>query len=826
MSSIKLVVESDLSQVDNAFTNSQNTIKNVNKEVQTTANNVKGSFSSATDNVKKFNKEITETKKSVGGLSDEVENLPPAVDDVIVKTKSLKAQLRDLKAQLAEATNPEDIIRLSKAAGALADQIGDASDAAAVFATDSPFEAVGNSISSVGSKLMNLDFKGAADQSKLLVAATKQITFKDTIQSVKQIGQTLANVGKALLTNPLFLIGAAITLIIANFSKLKSAGGVIGDVFRSIGKAISAVIDAGSDLLDFLGLIDSTKKSYEELAAANDKLAEQVAGRYDLEIANAKRAKKEVEKLEIEKAKAQVKSVLDQVNLAKKAYSEGELDTKEFYDKVQDLGKKNNTAIIALINAQAAFEKKAEDDKKKREDDNKKRYDEMLSDNAKFIKQIEDQNIAAIQNERARDEAKLKLDYDRKKKDIETSKASKKIKDQAITALDLEFYNNKADIENKYNDASEKAKADAHKTEIERIKQDANELFEILSKEQDAQSAEDLKKLQKRIEDRKALYKKYPLSQLFNIDDPAETQKLLDSIDELDDQLTKALDQQVQRTLDANQKEIDSSKAKQEELLKERGVLEGKLTSEMALKDAGFANDTNRVNAEIARKDSEVAAEKKREAELIEERKKAQKIKLAIDAATQTSNIITAGSTLFAEGAFKGPAGIIAASATIIGMLAAFFTLKQQIKAQQEGFADGGYTGDGGKYAEAGVVHRGEYVITKEKTAKNRQLLDGLHTDNPVLIQRGIFDLLKNTGVMLPDRNNIANKRALIGDYTASNAAASAINLSKVEAELSEIKAKFNEVIKGQEKELYTTPNGDVVKKKGTHTTIIRNSGK
>lgn len=34
------------------------------------------------------------------------------------------------------------------------------------------------------------------------------------------------------------------------------------------------------------------------------------------------------------------------------------------------------------------------------------------------------------------------------------------------------------------------------------------------------------------------------------------------------------------------------------------------------------------------------------------------------------------------------------------------------------GFAGGGYTGDGGKYQPAGVVHRGEYVITKEATSR------------------------------------------------------------------------------------------------------------
>ncbi|MBX9660472.1 MAG: hypothetical protein K2X00_18085, partial [Nitrospiraceae bacterium] len=34
------------------------------------------------------------------------------------------------------------------------------------------------------------------------------------------------------------------------------------------------------------------------------------------------------------------------------------------------------------------------------------------------------------------------------------------------------------------------------------------------------------------------------------------------------------------------------------------------------------------------------------------------------------------------------------------------------------GFADGGYTGDGGKYEPAGIVHRGEYVLPKEVVAR------------------------------------------------------------------------------------------------------------
>ncbi|MDP8051058.1 tape measure protein [Pasteurella atlantica] len=54
------------------------------------------------------------------------------------------------------------------------------------------------------------------------------------------------------------------------------------------------------------------------------------------------------------------------------------------------------------------------------------------------------------------------------------------------------------------------------------------------------------------------------------------------------------------------------------------------------------------------------------------------------------------------------------------------------IQSVQMSFATGGYTGDGGKYTPAGVVHRGEYVITKEATSRlGRGFLDQLNYGVP-----------------------------------------------------------------------------------------------
>lgn len=55
------------------------------------------------------------------------------------------------------------------------------------------------------------------------------------------------------------------------------------------------------------------------------------------------------------------------------------------------------------------------------------------------------------------------------------------------------------------------------------------------------------------------------------------------------------------------------------------------------------------------------------------------------------------------------PLTMVAILTGIAGMIAAFAGMS---------FADGGYTGDGGKYETAGTVHKGEFVFTKEATER------------------------------------------------------------------------------------------------------------
>lgn len=87
-------------------------------------------------------------------------------------------------------------------------------------------------------------------------------------------------------------------------------------------------------------------------------------------------------------------------------------------------------------------------------------------------------------------------------------------------------------------------------------------------------------------------------------------------------------------------------------------------------------------------------------------------------AATTAASVSSAVTTLasWAPAALVASIGSFGAAAVVGGAaLIAAFAL---IKGVTGGFAEGGYTGSGGKYQPAGIVHKGEYVVTAADTAR------------------------------------------------------------------------------------------------------------
>jgi TP901 family phage tail tape measure protein/lambda family phage tail tape measure protein len=80
-----------------------------------------------------------------------------------------------------------------------------------------------------------------------------------------------------------------------------------------------------------------------------------------------------------------------------------------------------------------------------------------------------------------------------------------------------------------------------------------------------------------------------------------------------------------------------------------------------------------------------------------------------------------------------------ALSATLYGLVAA-------AKASVSGFAEGGYTGNGGKYEPAGIVHRGEFVVNANNTRKYRGVLEAMNNGTFSPVVTASSDALVTTG--------------------------------------------------------------------------------
>jgi hypothetical protein len=106
-----------------------------------------------------------------------------------------------------------------------------------------------------------------------------------------------------------------------------------------------------------------------------------------------------------------------------------------------------------------------------------------------------------------------------------------------------------------------------------------------------------------------------------------------------------------------------------------------------------------------------------------------------VNAVLTESNAIVAVSKAIAEYGIFSPVAIV----SILAALATGFAEVSALSASsQPGFWGGGYTGDGGKYDPAGTVHKGEYVFTKEETAKYRPLFEMIHHDNLPMLNSNI----------------------------------------------------------------------------------------
>ena len=220
--------------------------------------------------------------------------------------------------------------------------------------------------------------------------------------------------------------------------------------------------------------------------------------------------------------------------------------------------------------------------------------------------------------------------------------------------------------------------------------------------------------------------------------------------------LTQFVVEQYDRQIQKKQEAID-------QFDKEISDLEGQLDKEKQLREDGFANNVDVIEAEIAEKQKQKDEEIRQQQEFLAKKKEMQKVQLALDTALQLSGLITSSVEIFKSLAGIPFIGIPLAIATIGTMFGAFATAKisafQAINDQTTKFKKGGRLGGksheqgGNKFYSAdgsGIEHeRGEHFFSVEHTRKYGNLFDAITNDNLSRLSptdSGLVELFKGLG--------------------------------------------------------------------------------
>jgi hypothetical protein len=286
--------------------------------------------------------------------------------------QSLKAELRSLKAAIAEASDPEQMAALAARAGEVADRIKDANEQVAVFTTGSKFEAVSNSFSMIGQDLASLDFEGAAEK-----AATFQKTvgslgkaditgaIKGLTKTVTTLGSTFVKLGMQILMNPIFLLVAVITAIVVTIGAFLNKIGVLQKAIDFLMAPVNLLIDAFKELTEWLGLstaasddaAEKVKSNNEKIIASSKERADKQSKGIDQEIQLAQSLGKETTDLEIEKTKVTERE-------SKRRLAQTQKDLKELGDKRGVLAEQERARLKQQMQDENAIIRQAQVDRK------------------------------------------------------------------------------------------------------------------------------------------------------------------------------------------------------------------------------------------------------------------------------------------------------------------------------------------------------------------------------------------------------------------------------------------------------------------------------
>jgi hypothetical protein len=588
------------------------------------------------------------------------------MNEVVIPLKlsgiaALKAELKDLKNQMADAANPEAFAALADKAGDVQKQISKVNNSINEFKKGSNLDQAKASFDAMGESIMKLDFTKAAKQSANLKQTLGSLTPKDLtkgfsgfISTLKNVGGAFVKLGITILANPIFLIVAAVTAIIAVIALVLNKFGLLDGVIKALMAPINALIAGFKAMTDWLGLTAfAAEDNAARTLAANEKVKKSseertaiVTADLSREIAEAKAAGKDTTKLEQEKSNVQIKeannrkkTAIDAIagqkalgknadkeklkELRKQVIAENEIIKQGYSDK--KVARLNDIAEAEADAEKAAEKAKAQADKwraaDKASEDEIATAAKIVSDSKKTAQQIEIDD--------------LKADYAIKiataikyKNDTIALVEAQKVQEAAI----IKKYEDEAKAKKAENDAKADAyKLDAAKSLAERLTKISGEYG--LAEE----DAADLRR-RKEIKAQENYYREL----LVDAMSAKKDQKILDEIANerlktLDDIDIKYADEKKARAKAVSDKEIEEDKKAFDAKMKN---IDAGLKLTQSVGDAiAFMQDTN-ITAQLKKvkkgsKEEEVLLKKQ-----FEQNKRAQLAAAGINAAQAQVSIL------------------------------------------------------------------------------------------------------------------------------------------------------------------------------------------
>jgi hypothetical protein len=663
---------------------------------------------------------------------------------------AIKAELRDLKGQIADATDPETMTRLAQRAGELKDQLKDANEQVNVFATGSKFEAVSNSFGSIKNDLMSLDFEGASEKANVFKKTLGNLNpkdiggaFKSLTSVIMTVGSAFVSLGATILANPIFLLIAVIIAIVAAIVIFLHKIGVLQKVLDFLMIPINALIQGLKDLGDWLGLTSyAADENAEKMAKANEKVSEsskkrseKIGESYDQEIAMAKIAGKDTTQLELDKSRALEKEAIKRKTAAKKAleamrHQEGEEATKkraelrkqiEAESKIIQSGVNERKRIKAQeIQDQKEADKKAGDEaaaaaEKARE--KAKQAAKNRLDNARTLRDFE---LSQIKDANAREVAIVNEKYARLMNDLKTD-ANKTAEEKAKFN---EMYRTQQQQE------LDKLATDKTKIEQDNLKKGNDIIADLQLQMMEEGTAKELAMTKAKYDKLRAQTladatlteeQKKTLTELYNKQEEAENQKRADAKIKQQEALLKTI---TDADLDEDKKKLQALKEKYDAELKlaeDNEILKAALLKKYQDDQEKIANDASLARIESDKKERDARLQLASDiangintvgAAFIKDQKKLEKfnkanalIQIGIDTAKAISSLVAASQSNPLNGVTAGAAGI-AQFATGIIQIATNVAKAKQILTSGGTPTSGGGGGGGAEGGGANVAQQ------------------------------------------------------------------------------------------------------------------------